>query len=131
MDTTAINPLVQALAALDRLEPIEKSPAATADWQKAREAILRAIQERDLFLAAVGAAIGLIDVMDDYNDALEAGDEDQAVVLSDAAAEAEDALVEALNQVHELLGPEDEASDDAQLLDALDRFISQDDGEPQ
>lgn len=131
MNTTAANPLVLALAALDRLEPTGKKAEQVADWQDARQAILRAMQERELFLVTVGAAVGLTDALDDYNDALEAGDEDRADELADAAADAEDVLVDALNRVHELLGPQDEASDDAVLLEALDRFTSEDERDPQ
>lgn len=130
MDTKAANPLVLALAALDRLEPTKKSAALIADWQDARQAILRAMQERELFLITVGAAVGLTDALDDYNDALEAGDENRADELAEAAADAEDMLVDALNRVHELLGPQDEASDDAVLLEALDKFTSEDETDP-
>lgn len=126
MDKTAANPLVLALVALDRLEPAEKPPEQATDWQEMRQAILRAMQEREAFLVAVGAAVGLTNALDDYSDALEAGDEERAGDLAEAAAAAEDVLVDALNQIHALLGPEDEASDDAQLLEALDRFTSED-----
>jgi hypothetical protein len=125
MDKTSTNPLVLALAALDRLEPTDKQPTEAADWQEARRAILRAMQEREVFLTTVGAAVGLIDVLDDHNDALEAGDEDRVTELAEAGADAEDVLVDALNQVHDMLGLEDEASDDAELLEALDRFTSE------
>lgn len=131
MDTTAANPLVLALAALDRLEPTGKKAEQVADWQEARQAILRAMQERELFLITVGAAVGLTDALDDYNDALEAGPDDRADELAEAAADAEDVLVDALNRVHELMGPQGEASDDAVLLEALDRFTSEDDKDPQ
>jgi hypothetical protein len=57
------------------------------------------MQEREVFLTTVGAAVGLIDVLDDYNDALEAGDEDRVTELAEAGADAEDVLVDALNQV--------------------------------
>jgi hypothetical protein len=129
MDTSA-NPLVLALAALDRLEPAEKAAEQAADWQEMRQAVLRAMQEREVFLTTVGAAVGLIDVMDDYNDALEAGEEEKAAELADACADAEDVLIDALNQVHDLLGPEEEVSDDARLLEALDRFAEEEDGDP-
>ena len=128
MDNSAANPLVLALAALDRLEPVEKRPEQATDWHEARQAILSAMQEREVFLTTVGAAIGLIDVMDDYNDALEAGEEEKAADLAEAAAEAEDVLVDALNQVQKLLGPEVEASDDPELLAALD-WASDDKGD--
>ena len=129
MDPSA-NPLVLALAALDRLEPAEKAAEQAADWQEMRQAVLRAMQEREVFLTTVGAAVGRIDVMDDYNDALEAGEEDKAAELADACADAEDVLIDALNQVHDLLGPEEEVSDDARLLEALDRFTTEDNESP-
>jgi hypothetical protein len=130
MDKTTLNPLVIALAALDRLEPTKKPAAQAADWREMREAILRAMQEREAFLVTVGAAVGLTDALDDYNDALEAGDEDRADELAEAAAAAEDVLVDALNQIHALLGPEEEVSDDPQLLVVLDRVAASDDKEP-
>jgi hypothetical protein len=126
MDEDFPNPLVRALAALDRLEPAEKSNDDAALWQEARQALLAALEEREAFLAVVGTAAGLIDVLDDYDDAVEAGDEKRIEELAQAGSDAEDALVDALIRVQDLLGPEDETSHELRHLEALDRFTDDD-----
>lgn len=75
MSETATNPLLRALAALDGLEPAEKADEDATLWQEARQVLIAALEEREAFLAIVGAAAGLIDLLDDYKDAVEAGDE--------------------------------------------------------
>jgi hypothetical protein len=127
MNETVPNPLVRALAALDRLEPADKAGDDAGVWQEARQALLAALEEREAFLTVVGTAAGLIDVLDDYDDAVEAGDEKLIEELAQAGSEAEDALVDALNRVHDLLGPEDKTSHELRHLEALDPFADDED----
>ncbi|TNC74162.1 hypothetical protein [Rubellimicrobium roseum] len=72
-------------------------------WKEAYEALLEAIDERKAFMAVTGAAMTLVDVLDAYEDALEEGNQERIAELAEAGAEAEDTLVDALNQVHTLM----------------------------
>lgn len=130
MNDTTTNPLVRALAALDRLEPAEKASDEAALWREAREGLLTAMQEREAFLVVVGTAAGLIDVLDSYNEVLEKGDEERIAELALAGTAAEDALAEALDQVQDLLAAGEGLSEHERLLEILDHFADNNDEEP-
>lgn len=129
MNETATNPLLRALAALDSIEPKGGSLDEINVWKAAREALLAAAEEREAFIAVVGAAAGLVDVLDDYDDAVKADDKTRIEELAEAGSDAEEALVDALNRVHVLLGPEEETSHEMRHLEALDRFADGEDEE--
>ena len=123
------NPLARALSALDRLQSPDMNLAAAAAWQEARDALLEGMKQRGGFVAVVHRAIDLIDALDGYEDALEAGDEGQIDKLAEAGTEAEEALVEALNEVLPDTGTDADLSGDAQHLAALNRFSDDTEGD--
>lgn len=130
MDETAANPLIRVLAALDQLEPARPSQEASS-LQEAREALLAAMEEREAFLVLVGKTAGLIDVLDDYQDALEHGDETRIAEMALASSEAEDEVIDALDQIYEILNPDAELSDDEDLLEALKLVADNSNEKPQ
>ena len=122
MTDTPDDPLTRAFLALARVQGEVLPPAAADACQEANEALLAALDERKALVTAVDAAMTLVTVLDDYESATEDGDEERIAEMAAAGAAAEDALVDALNEVHALMTTEADLSGDAAHLAALDRF---------
>ena len=105
------DPLARALAALDRLGSQDMDPVTASAWQEAREGVLDGMKQRKAFWAITRKAANLIDVLDDYEVAFETGDKQRIEELAAASAEAEDALVDALNRV---FGGEEDGDEELQ-----------------
>ncbi len=81
-------------------------------------------------MAVAEEARGLVEILDEYNEAIEAGHDKRLADLTEAGAEAEDALVEALNQLHLLLTGEADLSGEQAYLEAMSRLADGGDEEP-
>lgn len=128
MTDTPDDPLPRALAALASAQSPDLPPAVSEALREASDAILEAMQEREAFVAVTNGSMRLIEVLDEYEGAIEDGNEEQIATLAKAGAEAEDALVDALNELHTLITHGADLSNEAAYLAALDQFS--DDEEP-
>ena len=128
MTDTADDPLAHAFQALTRALSADPPPAVAEAIREAADALLVAVDEHKAFVAVANTAMALVEALDEYEEATEGGDEAQIAAASEAGAEAEDALVDALNELHTLVGPVTDASEEVAYLAALDGF--NDDDEP-
>ncbi len=81
-------------------------------------------------MAVAEEARGLLEILDEYNEAIEAGHEERIADLAEAGAEAEDALVDALNQLHLYQTGEADLSGEQAYLAAMNRLADGGDEEP-
>ena len=72
----------------------------------------------------------LVEALDEYNEAIETGHDKRLADLTEAGAEAEDALVDALNQLHPLQTGEADLSGEQAYLEAMSRLTDGGDEEP-
>lgn len=121
------DPLGRALIALDYLKTPNVDPAA---WQELQRTLLVAQAERAALLTVAQEAGDLVDAVAEYEDAVEAGKVNLIDKLGEACVEAEDALVDALNQVHAVQSGEAELSGEQAYLTVLDRYADNEDEEP-
>jgi hypothetical protein len=122
------DPLDRVLNALDLLHSEGMDPVVLDAWQEARDALHEARERHAALLAVAHRARELIDLLDRYQEALEDGDEDLIALVAGAGSEAEDRLVDALNNVVPDLQDEPELSGEAAHLAALDGFADEEDG---
>jgi aminopeptidase N len=121
------DPLSRALAAFGRLH----GPDSDATVREELEAALVAAQAERAALLAVALEAGeLVDAIAAYENAAEAEQSDSLDPLAQACVEAEEALVDALNHVHEIQSGEAELSGKQGYLTALERFADDGDEEP-
>ena len=123
MTDTADDPLSHALQALSRALDADPPPAVAEAIREAADALLVAVDEHKAFVTVANAAMALVEALDDYEDATEDGDEAKIATAAEAGEEAEDALVDALNELHTLVSTDA----DPAFLAALDHFA--DDGD--
>ena len=128
MTDTPDEPLSRALAALARVQGPDLPSIVSAALNEASDAILEAMQEREAFVAVTNGSMRLIEVLDEYEEAIEDGNEEQIATLAEASAEAEDTLVDALNELHSIITHGGDLSGDAAYLAVFDQFS--DDEEP-
>ena len=128
MTDTSDDPLSQALATLGSIQGADMPPAMAEALKGVSDAIVEALEEREALNAVADRAMTLVEVLDDYESAIEDGNEEQIASLAEAGSEAEDALVDALNELHILKATDADLSRDAAYLAVLDRFG--DDDEP-
>lgn len=124
MTTKADDPLGRALTALGYLHNSDMDAAA---FQELQRVLLVAQAERTALIAVVQEAGALVDAIAEYEDAVEAGKADLLDQLGEACVEAEDALVDALNHVHDIQSGEADLSGEQGYLAALDRFADDED----
>ena len=123
MTDTADDPLSHALQALSRALDADPPPAVAEAIREAADALLVAVEEHKAFVTVANAAMALVEALDDYEEATEDGDEAKITIAAEAGEEAEDALVDALNELHTLVSTDA----DPAFLAALDQFA--DDGD--
>lgn len=124
MTDTADDPLAHALQALTRALSTDPPPAVAEAIREAADALLVAVEEHKAFVAVANTAMALVEALDDYEGAVEDGDEEKIAAASATGAEAEDALVDALNELHTLVSTDA----DPAYLAALDQFADDEDG---
>ena len=122
MSDAADDPLSHALQALSRALDADPPPVVAEAIREAADALLVAVEEHKAFVTVANAAMALVEALDDYEDATEDGDEAKIATEAEAGGEAEDALVDALNELHALVSTDA----DPAYLAALDQFA--DDG---
>lgn len=106
MNQPTDDPLDRALSALHRLHTPSMSAEAALAWQELRGAIQEARDERETLLAVTREAWDLVDAMEDYQEALDAGDPERIAELAVVCEAAEASLTEALAQVRAGTGNE-------------------------
>ena len=127
MTSETNDPVTLALAAFGRLHGPDSDAAVREELQAA---LLVAQAERVALLAVAQEAGGLVDALAEYENAAEAEESDSLDQLAQACFAAEEALVDALNHVHEIQSGEAELSGEQGYLSALDRFTDDDDEGP-
>lgn len=118
------DPLSHALQALTRALEADPPPAVAEAVREAADALLVAVEEHKAFVTVANAAMTLVEALDDYEDATEDGDEAKITIAAEAGEEAEDALVDALNELHTVVSTDA----DPAFLAALDQFADDEDG---
>lgn len=121
MPDHADDPLSRALRALAHAQDAALPPDAVDALSEMSNALSEALEERKAFVTVANAAMTLIEVLDDYEEAVESGDEGKIAAAAEAGDEAEDGLVDALNEFHTLVASTDDATGDAAYLAALDQ----------
>ena len=121
------NPLSRALHALTRAQSTVMPPEAADILKEVSDTLLEAMDERKAFVTVANAAMTLVEVLDDYEEAVEGGDEDKITAAAEAGEEAEDALVDALNELHALVATDADLTGDVAYLAALDQFDDEED----
>ena len=121
--TTPTDLLAHALLTLERLQSTEMEDPAEALVQAAREALSEAQTERGALLAVAEEARGLVETLDEYNEAIEAGQEERIADLAEAGAEAEATLVDALNKLYLLHTGQADLSGEQAHLAAMNRLV--------
>lgn len=121
------DPLSRALHALSRAQGTALPPEAAEILKEVSDALLEALDERKAFVTVANAAMTLVEVLDDYEDAVEGGDEEKITAAAEAGEEAEDALVDALNELHALVATDADLTGDVAYLAALDQFEDEED----
>ena len=124
MTDTAEDPLSHALQALTRALDADPPPNVADAIREAADALLLAVEEHKAFVTVANTAMALVEALDDYEDAVEDGDEAKIAAASEAGEEAEDALVDALNELHVMVSTDA----DVTYLAALDQFADDEDG---
>ena len=122
MPDRADDPLSRAFRALARAQGAALPPDAVDALSEISDALLEALEERKAFVTVANAAMTLIEVLDDYEEAVESGDEGKIAVAAEAGDEAEDGLVDALNELHALVASTDDVMGDVAYLAALDQL---------
>jgi ABC-type transporter Mla subunit MlaD len=128
MTDAADDPLSHALQALTRALSADPPPAVAEAIREAADALLVAMEEHKAFVAVANTAMALVEALDEYEEAVEGDDEEKIAAASEAGAEAEDALVDALNELHTLVSTDADLSGDVAYLAALDGFADDQDG---
>lgn len=128
MTDTSDDPLSRALVALASVEGADMPPMVAEVLKEVSAAILQGLEERDALTAVADRAMTLVEVLDNYESAIDDGNEEQIASLAEAGSQAEDALVDALNELHILKATDADLSRDAAYLAVLDGFG--DDDEP-
>jgi hypothetical protein len=121
------DPLSRALHALTRAESAVMPPEVADIVKEVSDALLEAMDERRAFVTVANAAMTLVEVLDDYEEAVEDGDEEKITAAAEAGEEAEDALVDALNELHALVATDADLTGDVAYLAALDQFDDEED----
>lgn len=96
MSAHADDPLTRALAALQSFQPPASDPVSRAFWDQARDAVQEGQREREALLGVAEGARGLVEAIDEYDEAAEIGEAEVIDRLGQACVEAEGALVDAL-----------------------------------
>jgi hypothetical protein len=102
-------------------------PEAAEVLKEVSDALVDAVEERQAFVTVATAAMTLVEVLDDYEEAVEDGDEEKITAAAEAGEEAEDALVDALNELHALVATDADLTGDVAYLAALDQFDDEED----
>lgn len=111
MSDHADNPLTRALAALQPLQPPASDPVPRAAWEQAQDALREVQREREALLGVAEGARGLVEAIDEYDEAAEGGEAGVIDRLGQACVEAEGALVDALYRLRAIQdGNDEEAS---------------------
>ena len=121
------DPLSRALHALTRAQGAVMPPEAADVLKEVSAALLDAMDERKAFVTVANAAMTLVEVLDGYEKAVEGGDEAKITAAAEAGEEAEDALVDALNELHALVATDANLTGDVAYLAALDQFEDEED----
>lgn len=121
MPAQADDPLSRALRALAHAQGAALPLDAVDALSEMSDALLEAPEERKTFVIVANAAMTLIEVLDDYEEAVKSGDEGKIAAAAEAGDEAEDGLVDALNELHAFVASTDDATGDAAYLAALDQ----------
>jgi hypothetical protein len=121
------DPLSRALHALSRAQSTALPPGAADILKEVSDALLEALDERKAFVIVANAAMTLVEVLDDYEEAVDGGDEEKITAAAEAGEEAEDALVDALNELHALVATDADLTGDVAYLAALDQFDDEED----
>ncbi len=116
------DPLSRALHALTRAQGVAIPPEAVDALKQVSDALSEALDERTAFVTVANAAMTLVEVLDDYEEAVEDGDEARITAAAEAGEEAEDALVDALNELHALVATDADLTGDVAYLADLNLF---------
>ena len=108
MTRQADDPLTRALAALRSLQPPASDPVLRALWDGAQDALEEVQREREALLGVAEGARGLVEAIDEYDEATETGEAEAIDRLGEACVEAEGALVDALYRLRAIQGGNDE-----------------------
>ena len=111
MSAHADDPLTRALAAFQSLRPPASDTVARGFWDQAHEAFQEVQREREALLGVAQGARGLVEAIDEYDEATETGEAGVIDRLGQACVEAEGALVDALYRLRAIQdGNDEEAS---------------------
>ncbi len=87
MADAAEDPISCAIAALARAQRQDLPPATAEACKEAQTWLLEAAEERRAFMAVAHNAMALVETLDEYEEAIEAGDEGRIGALNEASAE--------------------------------------------